>query len=318
MSRSLPARVARWAVTTLLAAAVASILAVLGFRWLPVPTTAFMIGERLAADSGRPLAQRHDWVPWARISRQAAVAVIAAEDQKFLLHDGFDFEQIGKAMSDAERGKRLRGASTISQQVAKNLFLWPSRSYLRKGLEVTFTLLLELCWSKDRILEVYLNVAEFGPGVYGVQAAAQEFFEKDAEDLTPLETSRLVAVLPNPRKWSAKQPGPYVQKRVDWIMVQIGHGPPVPEMEGELPPDIPVEPGLEPAPPSQPGEPTGGTDPQTGEPLPPDEGEPPLMPEEGGAAPQEPAVPPEGEAPAPTETPAEESPAPEASPPPPS
>jgi monofunctional glycosyltransferase len=221
MSRSLPARMARWAVTTLLAAAAASILAVLGFRWLPVPTTAFMIGERLAADPGQPLDQRHDWVSWARISRHAGVAVIAAEDQKFLLHDGFDFEQIGKAMSDAERGKRLRGASTISQQVAKNLFLWPGQSWVRKGLEAWFTVWIELLWPKQRILEVYLNSAQFGRGVWGVEAAGRVYFAKGAERLDRHDAALLAAVLPSPTRYRVVNPGPYVRSRQAWILGQM-------------------------------------------------------------------------------------------------
>lgn len=281
---------------------------VLALRWLPPPTTAFMIQSPV-----KPV--KYAWVPAARIPETLREGAVAAEDQKFFTHWGFDFMAIAEALEHNEKSKRRRGASTITQQVAKNLFLWPSRSYLRKGLEVTFTLLIELCWSKDRILEVYLNVAEFGPGVFGVQAAAREFFEKDAADLTPLETSRLVAVLPNPRKWNARQPGPYVQKRVDWIMVQIGHGPPAAVMpEGEpLPSEgIPMEPGLEALEPLDSIEPF---EPGTEEPIEPDiEGG--MQPPPEGAAPQDPAVPPGGNAPAPTGAPAGETPAPEASPPP--
>jgi monofunctional biosynthetic peptidoglycan transglycosylase len=208
-------------VTSLLTVAAASILGVIGFRWLPVPTTAFMIGERLAAYPGRPLVQRHDWVPWSRISRQVAVAVIAAEDQKFLLHDGFDFEQIGKAMSDAERGKRLRGASTISQQVAKNLFLWPGQSWARKGLEVWFTVWIELLWPKQRILEVYLNSAQFGRGTWGVEAASRAFFGKDAARLDRHDAALLAAVLPSPTRYRVVNPGPYVRSRQAWILGQM-------------------------------------------------------------------------------------------------
>ena len=299
-----------WACLVLFALFMTPPAVVFAMRWVEPPTSAFMLQSEV-----QPV--KYQWVPAARIPQTLRDGAVAAEDQKFFTHWGFDFIAIAEALEHNEKSRKKRGASTITQQVAKNLFLWPSRSWLRKGLEVSFTLLIELCWSKDRILEVYLNIAEFGPGVYGVQAAAQEFFEKDAEDLTPLETSRLVAVLPNPRKWSAKRPGPYVQQRVDWIMVQIGHGPPAPEpLEGELPPDIPVEPGLEPLEPVEPGGPAGATDPQTGEPLPPAEEETQSPPAEGGTTPQDPAAPPEGEAPAPTEAPATETPPPEASPPP--
>jgi monofunctional biosynthetic peptidoglycan transglycosylase len=196
MKRSLPARLARWALTAMLGIALASILVVAAFRWLPVPITAFMIGERFAATRGQPLKQRHEWVPWERISRHAGIAVIAAEDQQFLVHDGFDFAQIEKAMTDAGRGKRLRGASTISQQVAKNLFLWPGHSWLRKGLEAWFTVWIEFLWPKRRILEVYLNSAQFGRGTWGVEAAARAYFAKDAARLTRQEAALLAAVLP--------------------------------------------------------------------------------------------------------------------------
>jgi hypothetical protein len=134
MKRSLPARIVRWVATAILAAAVGSIVAVALFRWLPVPVTAFMIEERFATQVGEPvLRQRHGWIPWSRISRQVAIAVIAAEDQKFLAHDGFDFKQIEIALNDAQRGRRMRGASTITQQVAKNLFLWSGQNWIRKG-----------------------------------------------------------------------------------------------------------------------------------------------------------------------------------------
>ena len=183
--RSLPARLARWVTTAILTAAISSILVVAAFRWLPVPMTAFMVEERLAARGvGVPLRQQHDWVPWTQISRHAAVAAIAAEDQKFLAHGGFDFESIEKAVTDAQGGRRLRGASTISQQVAKNLFLWSSQSWLRKGLEVWFTVWIEFLWPKQRILEVYLNSAQFGRGIWGVQAASRHYFKKDASRLS--------------------------------------------------------------------------------------------------------------------------------------
>ena len=221
MTRSRPARLVRWAVNTLLALAAASVLAVIAFRWLPVPTTAFMIGERLASRAGPPLVQRHDWVPWPRISPHAGVAVIAAEDQMFLLHDGFDFAQIEKAMADAGRGKRLRGASTISQQVAKNLFLWPGQSWARKGFEAWFTVWIELLWPKRRILEVYLNSAQFGRGIWGVQAASHAYFGKDAARLYRHEAALLAAVLPSPTRYRVLNPGPYVRQRQAWILGQM-------------------------------------------------------------------------------------------------
>jgi monofunctional glycosyltransferase len=213
---------------------------VAALRWLPPPTSAFMLQSPV-----EPVD--YVWVPAAHHPQTLRDAVIAAEDQKFYTHYGFDFEAIAKALEHNEKNKKkVRGASTITQQVAKNLFLWPSRSYLRKGLEVTFTVLLELMLPKDRILEIYLNIAEFGPGVYGAEAAARKFFDRSAQELSPAQSARLAAVLPNPRKWHADRPGPYVQSRVDWILAHIGYGPVVPEPESTEP--IPSDPqGAEPS-----------------------------------------------------------------------
>jgi len=220
--RSAAARILRAAATAVLVAGAASILAVAAFRWLPVPMTAFMAGERLATrGEAKPLDQRQDWVPWERISPHAAVAVIAAEDQKFISHAGFDYDAIGKAVTDAQRGRRLRGASTISQQVAKNLFLWPGQSWLRKGLEAWFTVWIELLWPKQRILEVYLNVAQFGRGTWGVEAASWRYFRKPAADLTRTEAALLASVLPSPTRYRVVNPGPYVRQRQQWILGQM-------------------------------------------------------------------------------------------------
>lgn len=164
---------------------------------------------------------RHQWVALAAISPQAGLAVIAAEDQRFGDHAGFDFEAIRKALQHNAAGGRVRGASTISQQTAKNLFLWSGRSYVRKGLEAYFTVLIELLWPKQRILEVYLNVAQFGDNVYGVQAAAQAFFSKDAAGLTRREAATLAAVLPNPRRFRADRPSPYIERRATQIEAQM-------------------------------------------------------------------------------------------------
>jgi monofunctional biosynthetic peptidoglycan transglycosylase len=222
MKRSLPARIARWVTIAILAAAIGSIAIVAGFRWLPVPVTAFMIEEKFATLGAQPaLEQRHDWVAWSQISRQAAIAAIAAEDQKFLLHDGFDFEQIEKAVNDAQRGGRLRGASTISQQVAKNLFLWSGQNWIRKGLEVWFTLWIECLWPKERILEVYLNSAQFGRGVWGVQVASRHYFNKDAARLSRQEAALLAAVLPSPTHYRVSNPSAYVRNRQAWIISQM-------------------------------------------------------------------------------------------------
>jgi monofunctional biosynthetic peptidoglycan transglycosylase len=233
----------RWLFVLFLIAMLAPPAIVLPLRWYPPPTSAFMLRSEV-----QPV--KYEWVDASRIPETLRLAAIGAEDQKFWDHFGFDLVAIAEALEHNEKNKRKRGASTITQQVAKNLFMWPSRSYLRKGLEATFTLLIELCWPKERILEVYLNIAEFGPGVYGAQAAAREFFDKDAADLTPVESARLVAVLPNPRKWSAKHPGPYVQARVDWILAHIGYGPPAEpeqalELEPETGPELILEPAIE-------------------------------------------------------------------------
>jgi monofunctional biosynthetic peptidoglycan transglycosylase len=211
--RSWPARVARLLAIGLLSLVAGSIAIVAMFRWLPVPLTSFMI-----QDDGPTV---HDWVAWPEISRQAAVAVIASEDQHFLEHSGFDFEAIDKAWTAAKRGRRLRGASTISQQVAKNLFLWPGQSWLRKGFEAWFTLWIEWLWPKQRILEVYLNSAEFGRGIWGVEAASQHFFHKPAARLNRNEAALLAAVLPNPKRFRVDHPSPYVQQRQAWILRQM-------------------------------------------------------------------------------------------------
>jgi len=182
-----------------------------------------MLIDRAGAASagGKPYAPRHRWVDSAQISPHMKVAVIAAEDQKFPEHRGFDVESINDAMEDRERGGRVRGASTISQQVAKNLFLWPGRSWIRKGLEAYFTVLVELLWGKQRILEVYLNVAEFGRGVFGVGAASEVYFGKRAAQLTPAEAALLAAVLPNPKRLRVDAPSRYVRSRQEWIMEQM-------------------------------------------------------------------------------------------------
>ncbi len=213
--RSWPARLLRGLAIAILLVFVASIALVALFRFVPVPVTSFMIQDP-------EVPQHHDWVPWTKISGHAAAAVFAAEDQKFLVHDGFDFKAIDKALGDASRGRRMRGASTISQQVAKNLFLWPGQSWLRKGLEVWFTLWIELLWPKQRIIEVYLNSAEFGRGVWGVEAASRRYFGKPAARLNAPEAALLAAVLPNPGRLRVANPSAYVRERQNWILWQMG------------------------------------------------------------------------------------------------
>lgn len=199
-----------------------SILAMLALRWVPLPTTAAMVERRVEARrNGRVYRVDYRWVGWDRISPQAALAVIAAEDQNFATHHGFDFESVQKALDEHARGRRLRGASTISQQVAKNVFLWSGRSFARKGLEAYITVLIEFTWSKRRILEVYLNIIELGDGMFGVEAASQRYFRKPAANLGAEEAALLAAVLPNPLRLKADRPSAYVEERRVWILQQM-------------------------------------------------------------------------------------------------
>jgi monofunctional biosynthetic peptidoglycan transglycosylase len=184
---------------------------VLPWRWIPPPTTAFIARERLGLGEAVPRRVSWRWMPIEEISPQLAIAVVAAEDQKFPDHGGFDFDAISRAAQENRR--RARGASTISQQLAKNLYLWPGRSLLRKGLEAYLTVLIELCWPKQRILEVYLNVVEFGPGVFGAEAASRRFFGRSARRLTLEEAALLAAVLPSPKRMSPARPSAYVRSR---------------------------------------------------------------------------------------------------------
>ena len=220
-------RLWRALVLAVLAWAAVTVASVVAMRWIDPPTTAFMARDRAIAlfTAEKGYEFRHEWRDWDQISRYAALAVVASEDQRFLQHNGFDFKQIDKALADRERGRRVRGASTISQQVAKNLFLWPGQSWFRKGLEAGITVLIELAWPKQRILEVHLNVAEFGRGTWGVQAASRRYFRKDAARLTRAEAALLAAVLPSPRRFRADAPSAYVRKRQAWIerqMVALG------------------------------------------------------------------------------------------------
>ena len=195
------------------------VVLVLPWRWIAPPTTAFIARARIDADQAEGARVYQQWLSWEEISPHLAIAVVAAEDQKFPSHHGFDFESISKAVRD--RFSRPRGASTISQQVAKNLFLWRERSFLRKGLEAYLTALIEALWPKRRILEVYLNVAEFGPNVFGAGAASELFFGKLAAELTPEESALLTAVLPSPGRMSANRPSGYVRKRAIEIQQEV-------------------------------------------------------------------------------------------------
>lgn len=192
------------------------------FRFVPVPTSSLILERRVEAwSAGKPWKPQKAWVPLEQIAPAMGLAVMAAEDQNFAEHAGFDWGAIEQAMAHNEVSRRKRGASTISQQTAKNLFLWPSRSWVRKGFEAWFTLLLEAGWPKRRILEVYLNVVEFGDGVFGVEAASRAFFRKPAKALRPEEAALLAAVLPNPRRFRADRPSPYILGRRDWILNQM-------------------------------------------------------------------------------------------------
>lgn len=193
------------------------------YAFLPVPCTPLMFQRtwEQAWDEKRDVRWRHDWESLSNISPHLQLAVVCAEDQEFLEHDGFDFKAIEKAYKWNQKHKRKRGASTISQQTAKNAFLWPARSWLRKGLEVYFTFLIEVIWSKERIMAVYLNSIEFGDGIYGAEAAANFYFNKPAKDLNREQAALLAAVLPSPLNYSVKNPQPNVRERQQWIMRQM-------------------------------------------------------------------------------------------------
>jgi len=194
------------------------LLVILLLRFVNPPTSAFMLGYRLD-NTGQPLA--HDWVPMTDISPWMPLAVVASEDQRFPYHVGVDFDAIRQALSEYRAGEGLRGASTITQQTAKNLFLWNGRSFVRKALEAVLALGLDGLWPKERVLEVYLNIAEFGPGIYGVEAASQAYFGKPARHLSEYQAALLAAVLPNPKVLSVASPSPYVRERVAWIRGQM-------------------------------------------------------------------------------------------------
>lgn len=215
-------RLLRWLLLAGLALFVSSVLLVLSLRFVPPPTSAFMLGRALDAfaTGERDFRLRHRWTPIEQMSTELPIAMVAAEDQKFPRHHGFDIQAIQDAMADAEDGERLRGASTISQQVAKNLFLWNGRSFVRKGLEAYFTVLIEALWPKQRILEVYLNIAEFGDGIYGVAAASESYFKRTPDTVDARQAALLAAVLPNPRKLHVERPSGYVQRRAAWIQRQ--------------------------------------------------------------------------------------------------
>lgn len=201
-----------------------SILSVIIFKWVPIPFTPLMITRIIEFKlDGDDAIYSHKWVPLEEISPNLPKAVIASEDGNFLIHSGFDFKAMQKAYKNNNKGRKLKGGSTISQQTAKNVFLWQGRSYVRKGLEAYFTVLIELIWGKERIMEVYLNSIEMGNGVYGAQEAARHWYTKKAIDLTPKEAAGIAAILPNPRKFKASNSSFYISRRKDKIMRVMQH-----------------------------------------------------------------------------------------------
>lgn len=196
-----------------------TLLITVPLRWINPVTTSFILQAKFSSAKDAPKEIKQEWVSWDDISPNMPIAVVASEDQNFPTHFGFDFESINKVLS--KKSRRVRGASTITQQVVKNLYLWPDKSFIRKGIEAYLTLFVEIFWPKQRILEIYLNIAEFGCGIYGVEAASRSFFNKPASKLTAYQAALLAAVLPNPRRMSAQNPSPYIKGRAEWIMKQV-------------------------------------------------------------------------------------------------
>ncbi|WP_113923405.1 monofunctional biosynthetic peptidoglycan transglycosylase [Cognataquiflexum aquatile] len=199
------------------------------YRFIPVPVTPLMVIRlwEQAWDEKKDVRLYKDWVSIDNISKNMPQAVYAAEDQKFLEHNGFDWKAMEEAWEKNKKGKRIKGASTISQQTAKNVFLWPSRNLIRKGLEAYFTFLIETIWTKERIMEVYLNVIEMGPGIYGIEAASQTFYNRPASKLTRQQAAMIAAVLPNPIRWSPAKPTGYIRGRQSWILRQMNNLAPI-------------------------------------------------------------------------------------------
>lgn len=212
-------RIVKWTLILFFGSTFAAILI---YKWLPVPLTPLMVIRSIEqiADGHSP-AFAHEWVPIDQMSPYLPIAVQASEDQNFMYHNGFDFQTIQDAMEEKSQGKRSRGASTISQQTAKNVFLWPSSTWVRKGFETYFTILIELLWSKQRIMEVYLNSIEMGPAIYGAEAVAQKHFGCSASQLGRSDCALIAATLPNPRRFSSLSPSRYMKKRQKQIMHQM-------------------------------------------------------------------------------------------------
>lgn len=217
-------RIFKFIFKLLLSLLVFSIGMVFLYKRVPVPVTPLMVIRSVENyQDQKPMGWKHDWVSLDQISKNLQLAVICSEDQNFLKHNGFDVEAIEKAYLDNKKGKRIKGASTISQQTAKNVFLWPQRSWFRKGLEVYFTFLIESIWSKERIMEVYLNSIEMGPGIYGAEAAAIYWYKKPASKLSQYESASIAAILPNPLTYKANTATNYIERRKIWIVRQMGY-----------------------------------------------------------------------------------------------
>lgn len=214
-------RILRFVFKLILGLFALSIFLVILYKFVPVPYTPLMAIRSISAEG--EFETKHKWKPIEEISPNLQLAVICAEDQNFMSHNGFDMVSIKKAYENNKKGKRVKGASSISQQVAKNVFLWPGRTWLRKGLEAYFTFLIETLWSKERILEVYLNSIEMGNGVYGAEAASQYWFKKSAKNLNREQAASLAAILPNPLKYRAQPRSNYINGRKNWIIRQMGY-----------------------------------------------------------------------------------------------
>lgn len=217
-------KILRWVKKAMLWFFAVSILLVIVFKWVPIPFTPLMAIRAVENKwEGKDAVLSHDWVPLEEISPNLQKAVIASEDGNFLNYHGFDFQAMQKAFKNNQKGKRIKGGSTISQQTAKNVFLWQGRSYLRKGLEAYFTVLIELIWGKERIMEVYLNSIEMGQGVYGAEEAAKHWYRKSAVNLTKREAAGIAAILPNPLKYKATNSSSYIERRKDKILRNMRH-----------------------------------------------------------------------------------------------
>ena len=216
-------RIFKFAFKTIIWFIMISTVVVFIFKWLPVPVTPLMVIRDLQLSENREKGWEHDWVPLEEISTHLQLAVICSEDQLYLKHHGYDIKAIERAIENNKNGKPLKGGSTISQQTAKNVFLWPHRSWVRKGFETYFTFLIELIWTKERIMEVYLNSIEMGPGIYGAEAAAQYWFGKSSKNLSKEEAAAIAAILPSPLRYRAKPASNYIEGRKSWIIKQMDY-----------------------------------------------------------------------------------------------